>query len=121
VGDSRAYMFSGDGLSLITQDQTWVAEVGPQLGLSDEALKKHPMRHVLTMAIGSTDDLRIFSRVVQLTAGDQLLLCSDGLHGVLNEKMLLDVLETEKSLPEKCHLLIEAANRAGGPDNVTAL
>ncbi|HEY7211173.1 MAG TPA: protein phosphatase 2C domain-containing protein [Bryobacteraceae bacterium] len=121
VGDSRAYLISKGQVSLVTQDQTWVAEVGPQLGLSDEALKKHPMRHVLTMAIGSSEELRIFSRVVQLTSGDQLLLCSDGLHGVLNEKMLVDVLETEKSLPEKCHLLIEAANRAGGPDNVTAL
>jgi protein phosphatase len=121
VGDSRAYLLSRGRVSLVTQDQTWVAEVGPQLGLSEEALKKHPMRHVLTMAIGSTEELRIFSRVVQLTAGDQILLCSDGLHGVLNEKMLIDLLETEKSLPEKCHLLIEAANRAGGPDNVTAL
>lgn len=121
VGDSRAYLISKGQVSLVTQDQTWVAEVGPQLGLSDEALKKHPMRHVLTMAIGSSEELRIFSRVVQLTSGDQLLLCSDGLHGVLNEKMLVDVLETEKSLPEKCHLLIEAANHAGGPDNVTAL
>jgi protein phosphatase len=121
VGDSRAYLISKGQVSLVTQDQTWVAEVGPQLGLSDEALKKHPMRHVLTMAIGSSEELRILSRVVQLTSGDQLLLCSDGLHGVLNEKMLVDVLETEKSLPEKCHLLIEAANRAGGPDNVTAL
>ena len=108
-------------VSRVTQDQTWIAEVGPQLGLSEEALKKHPMRHVLTMAIGSSDDLRVFSRHLELASGDQLLLCSDGLHGVVEENLLLDVLETEKSLPEKCHLLIEAANRAGGPDNVTAL
>ena len=79
------------------------------------------MRHVLTMAIGSSEELRVFCRTLQLVKGDQLLLCSDGLHGVIDEKMLVDVLESEKSLPEKCHLLIEAANRAGGPDNVTAL
>jgi len=121
VGDSRAYLVSNRQISLVTEDQTWVAEVGSQLGLSDEALKKHPMRHVLTMAIGSSEDLRIFSRVVQLTSGDQLLLCSDGLHGVLNEKILGEVLESEKTLPEKCHLLIEAVKNAGGPDNVTAL
>ena len=121
VGDSRAYLFGEDGVRLVTQDQTWVAEVGPQLGLTEEALKKHPMRHVLTMAIGSSEELRVFCRTLQLVKGDQLLLCSDGLHGVIDEKMLVDVLESEKSLPEKCHLLIEAANRAGGPDNVTAL
>ncbi len=121
VGDSRAYLVSGGRFSRVTEDQTWVAEIGSQLGLTDEVLKKHPMRHVLTMAVGSTDELRVFSRVVQLVAGDQLLLCSDGLHGVLNEKMLSETLESEKTLPDKCHYLIEAAKSAGGPDNVTVL
>ena len=121
VGDSRAYVVSGGRFSRVTEDQTWVAEIGSQLGLTDEVLKKHPMRHVLTMAIGSTDELRVFSRVLQLEAGDQLLLCSDGLHGVLNEKMLSETLESEKTLPDKCHYLIEAAKSAGGPDNVTVL
>ena len=121
VGDSRAYLLSHDGLSLITQDQTWVAEVGTRLGLSDEALRTHPMRHVLTMAVGTADDLRVHSRVIQLTSGDQVLLCSDGLHGVLEEKTLRDTLDSEKSLPEKCHYLVEAAKEKGGPDNVTVL
>lgn len=121
VGDSRAYLASGDGLSLITQDQTWVAEVGSRLGLSDEALRTHPMRHVLTMAVGTAEDLRIDSRVIQLKSGDQVLLCSDGLHGVLEEKTLRDTLDSEKSLPEKCHYLVDAAKEKGGPDNVTVL
>jgi protein phosphatase len=121
VGDSRAYLVTDGAARVVTQDQTWVAEVAPQLGLSQEALKKHPLRHVLTMAIGSSDQLRVFSQTIQLSPGDQLLLCSDGLHGVVEEKIMLDVLKSEKTLPEKCHLLIEAANRAGGPDNVTAL
>ncbi|HEX4170397.1 MAG TPA: protein phosphatase 2C domain-containing protein [Bryobacteraceae bacterium] len=121
VGDSRAYLFSGGQLMLVTQDQTWVVEVGSQLGLSEEALRKHPMRHVLTMAIGSSEDLRVFSREIEVSAGDQLLLCSDGLHGVLNEKILTETLESGKTLPEKCHYLIEAAKLAGGPDNVTVL
>ena len=121
VGDSRAYLLSQGGLSLITQDQTWIAEVGTRLGLSDEALRTHPMRHVLTMAVGTADDLRVHSRVIQLTTGDQVLLCSDGLHGVLEEKTLRDTLDSEKSLPEKCHYLVEAAKEKGGPDNVTVL
>ncbi len=121
VGDSRAYLISDGQLTRVTEDQTWVAEIGSQLGLPDEVLKKHPMRHVLTMAIGSTDEVRVFSRVVQLMAGDQLLLCSDGLHGVLNEKMLSEALESKQTLPDKCHYLIEAAKNAGGPDNVTVL
>lgn len=121
VGDSRAYLSSKEGLSLITQDQTWVAEVGSRLGLTDEALRKHPMRHVLTMAVGTADELRVESRIVQMTRGDQVLLCSDGLHGVLDEKTLRDTLDSEKSLPDKCHYLVDAAKEKGGPDNVTVL
>jgi protein phosphatase len=121
VGDSRAYLCSNGTLSLLTEDQTWVAEVGARLGLSDEALKKHPMRHVLTMAVGSTEELRVFSRSVEMKRSDQLLLCSDGLHGVLNEKTLEETLHSEKTLHDKCHYLIEAAKSAGGPDNVTVV
>jgi PPM family protein phosphatase len=121
VGDSRAYLCSNGTLSLLTEDQTWVAEVGARLGLSDDALKKHPMRHVLTMAVGSTEELRVFSRSVEMKRSDQILLCSDGLHGVLNEKTLEETLHSEKTLPEKCHYLVEAAKSAGGPDNVTVV
>jgi protein phosphatase len=121
VGDSRAYHCSGGVLSTLTQDQTWVAEVGARLGLSEEALKKHPMRHVLTMAVGSTEELRMFSCIVQLQPGDSVLLCSDGLHGVVSEKILSETLDSEKTLPEKCHYLVEAAKSEGGPDNVTVI
>ncbi len=121
VGDSRAYLCSQAGLSLITRDQTWVAEVGERLGLTEDALRRHPMRHVLTMAVGTTDELRVNSCLIELAAGDQLLLCSDGLHGVLDEKILRETLNSEKNLAEKCHYLIEAAKNFGGPDNVTVV
>jgi serine/threonine protein phosphatase PrpC len=121
VGDSRAYLGSKGELALLTQDQTWVAEVGARLGLTEEALKKHPMRHVLTMAVGSTDDLRVSTSIVQMKPGDLVLLCSDGLHGVISEKLLSEALDSEKTLPEKCHYLVEAAKNEGGPDNVTVV
>jgi PPM family protein phosphatase len=121
VGDSRAYCLSVDGLSILTKDQTWVKEVGSRLGLSDEALRKHPMRHVLTMAIGVSEDVRVDLQVVSVRSGDQILLCSDGLHGVVQENVLESVLKSEKSLSEKAHYLIEAAKDRGGPDNVTVI
>ena len=121
VGDSRAYLMASGVLSPLTQDQTWVAEVGARLGLSDEALKKHPMRHVLTMAVGSTEELRMSTCIVQMQAGDTVLLCSDGLHGVVTEKILTEALDSEKTLPEKCHYLVEAAKSEGGPDNITVI
>ena len=121
VGDSRAYFWSRGELSRVTEDQTWVAEVGSRIGLTDEALRKHPMRHVLTMAVGAAEDLRVQSSAVHMDSGDQLLLCSDGLHGVLSEKILQSALDSEKSLPDKCHYLVEAAKSEGGPDNVTVV
>jgi protein phosphatase len=121
VGDSRAYLCSEGLLSLLTQDQTWVAEVGARLGLSEEVLKKHPMRHVLTMAVGSTEELRVATSVVQMRPGDFVLLCSDGLHGIVGEKFLSEALDSEKTLAEKCHYLVEAAKNEGGPDNVTVV
>src|SRR3954453_22020918 len=121
VGDSRAYHCSADGLLLLTRDQTWVAEVGTGLGLSEESLRKHPYRHVLTMAVGSSDEIRIPSRELHIQPGDQILLCSDGLHGVVGRNILQEALNSPKSLPEKCHYLVEAAKSAGGPDNITVV
>jgi PPM family protein phosphatase len=121
VGDSRAYLYSEGVLSLLTQDQTWVAEVGARLGLSEEVLKKHPMRHVLTMAVGSAEELRVTTSTVQIRPRDVVLLCSDGLHGVVSEKTLGEALDSEKTLAEKCHYLVEAAKSEGGPDNVTVV
>ncbi len=121
VGDSRAYHSSKGELLLLTHDQTWVAEVGSRLGLSEEALKKHPMRHVLTMAVGSTEDLKVSTCEVKMQPGDTVLLCSDGLHGVVTEKCLTEALDSEQTLAEKCHYLVEAAKGEGGPDNVTVV
>jgi protein phosphatase len=121
VGDSRAYCLSEDRFSILTKDQTWVTEVGSRLGLSDEALRRHPMRHVLTMAIGVSDEIRVDTQVISVLSGDQILLCSDGLHGVVDEKILENALRSEKSLPDKAHYLIEAARERGGPDNITVV
>lgn len=121
VGDSRAYCLSDNQLSVLTKDHTWVTEVGSRLGLTDEAIKTHPMRHVLTMAIGVSEELRVDSQVVSVVSGDQILLCSDGLHGVIEEKILENTLKSEKSLVAKAHYLIEAARERGGPDNITVV
>ena len=121
VGDSRAYLYQEGQLHIITEDQTWVNEVGRKLGIAEEQLKIHPMRHVLTMAIGVSDTLRIHSYAVPLLNGAQFLLCSDGLHGVIDSKTIAETLAAEETLESKCHALVDAAKRAGGPDNITAL
>jgi PPM family protein phosphatase len=121
VGDSRAYVFLDGRLHIITDDQTWVNEVGRKLGIGESALKNHPMRHVLTMAIGVGDSLRVQSYAMPLLVDAQFLLCSDGLHGVIDPQIIAETLASQRNLEEKCHSLIDAARQAGGPDNITAV
>ena len=121
VGDSRAYLFHNGKLKLITQDQTWVQEVGRPLGLDEDTLRRHPMRHVLTMAIGVGSNVRIRYYAVQLAAGDMLMICSDGLHGVVSEELVEAALNAPVELEEKCQTLVDAAHSVGSPDNVTVL
>ena len=121
VGDSRAYSFVEGKLQQITSDQTWVQEVGRRLGIDEENLRTHPMRHVLTMAIGVSPQLRINTYRVNPLIGTQILLCSDGLHGVIDEVFIAGVLASDETLEGKCHRLIDAAKHAGGPDNITAV
>jgi serine/threonine protein phosphatase PrpC len=121
VGDSRAYVYQDGQLHVITDDQTWVNEVGRRLGIGDEQLKTHHMRHVLTMAIGVSDSLRINSYAVPLRGESLFLMCSDGLHGVVGPSHIASVMRNGDSLETKCRALIEAARGAGGPDNITAV
>jgi protein phosphatase len=123
VGDSRAYLLDDSGLRVITDDQTWVNEVGRPLGLDEESLRNHPMRHVLTMAIGASTPLTVNYYCVRLQDGALVLLCSDGLHGVLELSEMEQILERGRAgqLEESCTELIAAAKAAGGPDNVTVV
>ena len=121
VGDSRAYLYDGDHLSVITEDQTWVHEIGRRLGIDEESLKTHPMRHVLTMAIGVSSQLRVHTYSVKPAPGVQFLICSDGLHGVLTQDLIAETLACECDLKTKCDRLIHEARTAGGPDNITAV
>jgi protein phosphatase len=124
VGDSRAYVLDRSGLRTITEDQTWVNEVGRPLGLDEESLRNHPMRHVLTMAIGASSPLTVNCYRVPLETGALVLMSSDGLHGVVEPATLEEILRGGRngiSLEESCRRLVDAAKKAGGPDNVTCI
>jgi protein phosphatase len=121
VGDSRAYILENGALRAITEDQTWVNEVGRRLGIAEAALKVHPMRHVLTMAIGVSNPVRINTYRLEPKPGELLLLCSDGLHGVVDENSLIQALIQQRTLEETAHYLVNAARQAGGPDNITVV
>ena len=84
-------------------------------------LKNHPMRHVLTMAVGVSDQLRVNSYHLQPSPGVQLLLCTDGLHGVASQEEIETALASDAPLEAKCRQLIASARAQGGPDNITAV
>lgn len=122
VGDSRAWLLEQGKLRAITEDQTWVQEVGKTLGLDEISLKTHPMRHVLTMAVGVGAAIRIRYYAVALQPDAIMMLSSDGLHGVVAQEELERILNgPSEDLLQKCEDLISAANAVGSPDNVTVL
>ncbi len=121
VGDSRVYLWRDGVLQQLTRDHSWVAEQ-VQLGvLTEEDARQHPWRNVVTRALSAAEipavDIAPFSPRV----GDRLLLSSDGLHGVVSDEVLGHVLGSDQPLDTLCQRLIEAANAAGGPDNITTL
>lgn len=122
VGDSRAYLLDDAGFRAVTDDQTWVNEVGRPLGLDEESLRHHPMRHVLTMAIGAGAPLTIKYYSIRLQPSSMLLICSDGLHGVVENARLESILRAgARGLDGIARNLIEAAKANGGPDNITVI
>ena len=121
VGDSRAYLLDSDSFRAVTEDQSWVNEVGRPLGLDETALRNHPLRNVLTMAIGASSNLVVNCYNIPWKPGSLALLSSDGLHGVIGREEMEQIIRAEEPLEAKCRRFIKAAREAGAPDNVTAV
>lgn len=120
VGDSRVYRLIGGYLEQLTVDHSLVQERidAGQLRASDRA--SAPDKNVITRALGSAD-ARADSWLMPVTTGERLLVCSDGLHGELSDDQLREILVMSGRPPATTSALIQAANRAGGRDNVTAV
>jgi PPM family protein phosphatase len=123
VGDSRIYLFRGAKLTQLTRDDSWVATVlAREPGMDEATLASHPMRHVLTNVIGAREQTDVEVNEQMLNPGDVLLLCTDGLHGAIDDRTLESVLAgapgDEKQAAER---LVETALERNGSDNITAL
>jgi protein phosphatase len=123
VGDSRAYLLrEGAPLRQLTTDHTVVAEAVERGLLTRRQAAIHPQRGVVTRAVGLDLDVLVdLPEPLELAAGDQVLLCSDGLTEVVDDDRIAAVLAEQADGGDACGALIAAANRGGGPDNVTVV
>ena len=121
VGDSRLYYFDGKTLDRVTTDHSLVEQLVLSGAITREDARYHPHRNIITRAIGLSPvvDVDVFER--EWSAGDLLLICSDGLHGAIEEDEISAVLSSERSLEEMCNVLVQAALDAGGTDNITLI
>jgi protein phosphatase len=122
VGDSRVYVFREGALHQITHDHSWVEEQVRAGTMTPSAARQHPWRNVVTRALSGGEDPEVDVVEVVPAAGERYLLCSDGLFSVVENRVIAEILGDAKlSLEQVCERLIEAANAAGGPDNITTL
>ena len=120
VGDSRAYLVRKGAIRRLTQDHSWVAEQVAAGVLTQEQAQTHPQRNILTRALGTTPHVQVDISQAALEEGDVLVLCSDGLHGLVSDEEMGRIVATEE--PQKaCQTLVDAANALGGHDNITVV
>jgi len=121
VGDSRAYMIRDNQLQRITNDHSWVFEQVQAGMLTEAEAEKHPLRNVITRALGGALQVNPDASEIEVKEGDLFLLCSDGLTGMVPEEQILKVVTEYGDLEKACQKLIDEANERGGLDNVTAI
>jgi protein phosphatase len=121
VGDSRAYLIRDKQLSRITNDHSWVFEQVQAGMLTEAEAEKHPLRNVITRALGGALQVTPDASEIETRPGDVYLLCSDGLTGMVPEDEILRVVTENDDLEAACQQLIDTANERGGLDNVTAI
>lgn len=121
LGDSRAYLLRAGHLEQLTNDHTVAQLLADRGDIPRDAVPSHPSRCQLTRFVGMSTDAIAETRCIELAAGDRILLCSDGLSGTLSEQQILAILDPQATAEQACRHLIDAANEAGGKDNITAV
>jgi protein phosphatase len=122
AGDSRCYVLSGGKLIQVTRDDSWVSAAWAEGILNAQEIERHPLRNVITKAVGAKEDIEIDVVERKLSTGDLVLICSDGLHSMISDEKIQEcMVPPPASLEEGVAKLIAAANEAGGKDNVSVV
>jgi serine/threonine protein phosphatase PrpC len=121
MGDSRIYLFRNEKLISLTQDHSIVALLVRHGDITPEEARNHPARGRLSRYVGMKDDVPPDVRTIRPQQGDRLLLCSDGLTGMVLDAQIEELLQANPETEAACQALVTAANEAGGTDNITVL
>jgi len=121
VGDSRGYILRGDEIFLVTKDQSLLNQLLEAGQITTEEAKDFEYQNVILQAAGTQEDVTPEFTFVDLRKGDVLLVCSDGLHGMVGDDVIAYTILHGDTLEEACKELIDQANRYGGHDNISAI
>ena len=121
VGDSRIYIHTDHKLYRVTKDHSYVQDLVDKGEITDQQMETHPNKNQLTRALGIADrvEVDVVSKPILAKSGDYFMLCSDGLSGLINDRMINSVLKTEDSIETMVNNLITMAEAAGGHDNIS--
>jgi protein phosphatase len=122
VGDSRCYRIRGQEVSQLTRDHSLLEDYkDARPDMTDEEEKRFPHKNVITRALGMKETVQVDVRCDDITEGDMFVLCSDGLSGMVNDKLIGEAVKSAGDLEAAVSSLVEEANKAGGTDNITVL
>lgn len=121
VGDSRAYLLGPDGARVLTRDHSVTGRLVAEGFLEPDAARQHPHRNLLTQALGFSGSVDVETGSVALAPGEWVLVTSDGLTAVVEEREILDLAQEAGEPLPLCERLVALANARGGPDNITVL
>ncbi|MDR3673188.1 MAG: Stp1/IreP family PP2C-type Ser/Thr phosphatase [Holophaga sp.] len=121
VGDSRAYLLNAAGIQQVTRDHSWVAEQVENGILTPEEARHHPFRNVITQALGNGGDLDVAVQEIQVSELDRILLCSDGLSGMVQDQTIWDIVTQAPDMEAAAEKLVSKAMENGGEDNITVV
>ena len=121
VGDSRAYIVRNEAITQVTKDQSLVAQLVALGNITEEEAEKHPQKNVILQALGSQPSMQVAATSIELCQNDYLLLCSDGLSGLVKDVEMKSIVQSSSDLESACKKLIDLANQRGGNDNITVI
>ena len=121
VGDSRLYLIHGDSMRQVTYDHSYVSEMVRTGRMNKDDAARHPKKHAITRAIGAEDTVKIDFFEERIEAGDQVLLCSDGLTNMVSNEDILRILKESDNVKDAVEALVSLANQNGGADNISVI